>query len=210
VNTDPRDYVAEASEFTGKTSMKTFLLGLFSLRRMRFDPSTLGSQPSTAADISPSSSRLAKSFGVVIPTFFLKAHRRRRRKLGPDGAAAKLARRGGLPRSFVAAVSSDTRNVNAVIRSAAFGVEKHLQTEQEQNDAAGHFERVQVNADRVENDLTDGHGSHEDDSGVNHGTQCRQMPLFRCERSGQPGEKRHIPDRIDRRPKSRKILADFD
>jgi hypothetical protein len=37
---------------------------------MRFDPSTLSSQPSTAADISPSSSRLAKSFGVVIPTFF--------------------------------------------------------------------------------------------------------------------------------------------
>ena len=29
--------------------------------------------------------------------------------------------------------------------------EKHLQTEQEQNYAAGHFERVQVNADRVEN-----------------------------------------------------------
>jgi hypothetical protein len=53
VNTDPRDYVAEASEFTGKTSMKRFLLGLFSLRRMRFDPSTLSSQPSTAADISP-------------------------------------------------------------------------------------------------------------------------------------------------------------
>ena len=47
VNTDPRDYVAEVSEFTGKTSMKRFLLGLFSLRRMRFDPSTLSSQPST-------------------------------------------------------------------------------------------------------------------------------------------------------------------
>ena len=41
--------------------------------------------------------------------------------------------------------------LNAVIRSAVFGVEKHLQTEQEQNDAAGHFERVHVNADRVEN-----------------------------------------------------------
>ena len=49
VNTDPRDYVAEASEFTGKTSKKRFLLGLFSLRRMRFDPSTLSSQPSTAS-----------------------------------------------------------------------------------------------------------------------------------------------------------------
>ena len=40
-------------------------------------------------------------------------------------------------------------------------------TEQEQNDAAGHFERVHVNADRVENDLAGGHGDHEDDSGVN-------------------------------------------
>jgi hypothetical protein len=29
--------------------------------------------------------------------------------------------------------------------------EKHLHTEQEQNDAAGHFERMHVNADRVEN-----------------------------------------------------------
>jgi hypothetical protein len=119
VNTDPRDYVAEVSEFTGKTSMKRFLLGLFSLRRMRFDPSTLSSQPSTAADISPSSSRLAKSFGVVIPTFFLKAHRRRRRKLGADGAARKLARRGGLPRSFVVTVSSATRNVKGATVPAA-------------------------------------------------------------------------------------------
>ena len=44
--------------------------------------------------------------------------------------------------------------------------EKHLHTEQEQNDAAGHFERVHVNADRVENDLADGPGGHEDDRGV--------------------------------------------
>jgi hypothetical protein len=28
--------------------------------------------------------------------------------------------------------------------------------------------------------------------------------LSENERTGQPGEKRHIPDRIDRRPKSRK------
>jgi hypothetical protein len=28
VNTDPRDYAAEVSEFTGKTSKKRFLLGL--------------------------------------------------------------------------------------------------------------------------------------------------------------------------------------
>jgi hypothetical protein len=68
---------------------------------------------------------------------------------------------------------------------------------------------VHVNADRVENDLTDGHGGHKDDSGVNHSTQRRQVPLRAGERSGQPGKQRHVPDRIDRRPERRKILADF-
>jgi hypothetical protein len=68
---------------------------------------------------------------------------------------------------------------------------------------------VHVNTDRVENDLARGHGDHEDDSGVNHSTQRRQMSLCPGERSGQPCKQRHIPDRIDRRPKSRKILADF-
>jgi hypothetical protein len=44
VNTDPRDY---ASEFTGKTSMKRFLLGLLaSLNAIR--SLNLSSQPSTA------------------------------------------------------------------------------------------------------------------------------------------------------------------
>jgi hypothetical protein len=36
---------------------------------------------------------------------------------------------------------------------------------------------VHVNADRVENDLSGGHGDHEDDRGVNHSAQRRQMPL---------------------------------
>jgi hypothetical protein len=67
-----------------------------------------------------------------------------------------------------------------------------------------------VNADRVENDLADCPGGHEDDSGINDSTQRRQMPFCPGERSGQSGEQRHIPDRIDRRPKSRKILADLD
>jgi hypothetical protein len=88
--------------------------------------------------------------------------------------------------------------------------EQHLHTEQEQNDATGHFERVHVNADRVENDLADSPGGHEDDRGVNHSTQRREMPLFPCERSGQPGEQRHIPDRIDRRPKGSEIFANLD
>jgi len=29
------------------------------------------------------------------------------------------------------------------------------------------------------------------------------------ERTGQPGEKRHVPDWIDRRPKRREVFADF-
>jgi hypothetical protein len=36
------------------------------------------------------------------------------------------------------------------------------------------------------------------------------MPLFRCERRGQPGEKRHVPDWIDRRPKGSEIFANLD
>jgi len=60
------------------------------------------------------------------------------------------------------------------------------------------------------NDLTDGHGGHEDDSGVNHSTQRRQMPLCPGERSGQPGKQRHIPDRVDRRPERSEIFANLD
>ena len=63
--------------------------------------------------------------------------------------------------------------------------------------------------ERVSTDLADGSGDHEDDSGVNASTQRRRMPLFRCERCRQPREQRHVPDWIDRRPKSRKILADL-
>src|SRR5262245_22262265 len=88
--------------------------------------------------------------------------------------------------------------------------EKHLQTEQEQNDAAGHFERVHMNTDRVENDLADGHGNHEENSGVNASTQRRPMPLCPAERSGQPGEKRQGRDRVDRREERSKILANLD
>src|SRR5207248_5315780 len=88
--------------------------------------------------------------------------------------------------------------------------EQHLHTEQEQNDAAGHFERVHVNADRVENDLASGHCDHEDYSGVNASTQRRPMPVCPAERSGQPGEKRQGRDRVDRREERREILADLD
>src|SRR5262245_65629199 len=87
---------------------------------------------------------------------------------------------------------------------------KHLHTEQEQNDTAGHFERVHVNTDRVENDLADGPGGHEDDGGVDHTTERSPMPLSPGEPSGQPGEKRDVPDWIDRRPKGSKIFANLD
>ena len=52
-------------------------------------------------------------------------------------------------------------------------------------------------------------GDHQDDSCVNRSTQRRPTPLWACERSGQSGKQRHIPNRIDRRPDGRKILADF-
>ena len=63
--------------------------------------------------------------------------------------------------------------------------------------------------ERVSTDLADGHGDHEDDSGVNASAQRRPMPVCPAERSGQPGEKRQGRDRVDRREERRKILADF-
>ena len=84
-----------------------------------------------------------------------------------------------------------------------------MDPKQEQNDAAGYFERVQVNTDRIENDLADGHGSQEDDSGVHTSTKRRPMPLCPAERGGQPGKKRQGRDRVDRREERREILADF-
>jgi hypothetical protein len=89
---------------------------------MRFDPSTLSSQPSTAADISPSS-------------FFVETHRHHRARPG-DGRHGQREHRKIAPLLWRAC------------RLIHFS-EKHLHTEQEQNDAAGHFERVHVNADRV-------------------------------------------------------------
>ena len=66
-----------------------------------------------------------------------------------------------------------------------------------------------MNADRVENDLADGPGGYEDDTGVNHAKQRRAMPLCPGERSGHPGENRHVPDWIDRRPDRSKIFTDL-
>jgi hypothetical protein len=67
-----------------------------------------------------------------------------------------------------------------------------------------------VGNERVSTNLANSHGDHEDDRGVNAGTQRRPMPLCPAERSGQPGEKRQGRDRVDRREERRKILADLD
>ena len=49
-----------------------------------------------------------------------------------------------------------------------------------------------------------------DTRSVNRSTQRRPTPLRAGERSAQRGKQRHIPDWIDRRPESSKILADLD
>ena len=64
--------------------------------------------------------------------------------------------------------------------------------------------------ERVSTDLPGDPGGHENDSSVNDSAQRRQMPFSPRERGREPSEQRHIPDWIDRRPKGRKILADFD
>jgi len=58
-------------------------------------------------------------------------------------------------------------------------------------------------------DLAGGHGGHEDDSGVNASAERRQVSFFSGKRSGQPSEKRHVPNWIDRGPKGSEIFADF-
>src|SRR6476661_6619957 len=59
-------------------------------------------------------------------------------------------------------------------------------------------------------DLASSHGDHEDDRGVDAGTQRRPMPLCPAERSSQPGEKRQGRDRVDRREERSEIFADLD
>src|SRR5207249_5692825 len=80
-------------------------------------------------------------------------------------------------------------------RSSRFLVhfsEKHLRTEQEQNDAAGHFERVYVNTDRVENDLASSHSDHDDDRGVNASTQRVQCRSARLSEAVSPAKSARV------------------
>ena len=53
------------------------------------------------------------------------------------------------------------------------------------------------------------HRYDQDDSGIERSAQRGAVPFRPRQRCGQPGENRHIPDRIDRRPEGRKILADL-
>jgi hypothetical protein len=55
--------------------------------------------------------------------------------------------------------------------------EEHLQTEQEKNDPACNFERVQVNADGIENDLSRHHCDDKNDRGIDRSTQRGATPL---------------------------------
>ncbi len=52
-------------------------------------------------------------------------------------------------------------------------------------------------------------GVSSDTRSVIRSTQRRPTPLCARERSGQRGKQRHIPDRIDRRPDGREVLAYF-
>ena len=54
------------------------------------------------------------------------------------------------------------------------------------------------------------HGYDQDDSGVEGSAQRGAVPFRPRQRCGQPGENRHIPDRIDRRPDGSEVFANLD
>jgi hypothetical protein len=88
--------------------------------------------------------------------------------------------------------------------------EEHLQTEKEQDDPACNFERVQVNADGIENDLPGHHCHDKNDRGINRSTQRGATPLRAGKRCRQSGKNCHVTDRINRRPNRGEIFANFD
>jgi hypothetical protein len=69
---------------------------------------------------------------------------------------------------------------------------------------------VHPNPNGVENNLAGYHRDDEDYSGVEHSAQGGAVPFRPGQRCGQPGENRHIPYRIDRRPDRREIFANLD
>ncbi len=88
--------------------------------------------------------------------------------------------------------------------------EEHLQTEEEKDDPTCNFERAQVNADGIENDLSRHHCDDKNDRGIDRSTQRGATPLRAGKRCGQPGKNCHIADRVNRRPNSREIFANLD
>jgi len=88
--------------------------------------------------------------------------------------------------------------------------EEHLQTEEEKDDPACNFERVQVNADGVENELSRHHCDDKNDRGIGSSTQRGATPLRAGKRCRQPGKNCHVTDRVNRRPNSGEIFANFD
>ena len=88
--------------------------------------------------------------------------------------------------------------------------EEHLQTEEEKNDPACNFERVQVNADGVENDLSR-HDCHDkNDRGIDRSTQRGATSLRAGKGCRQSGKNCHVTDRINGRPNSGEIFANLD
>ncbi len=132
VNTDPRDYMAEASEFTGKTSMKRFLLGLFSLRRMRFDPSTTCHAIALAKADQLSTLNRFFSFILLLPTLLTGAI------FATTGNTQSLHTRGSIFASRH--YSSAEKPLNQFV-AADFKMRSHIVKNSGQ---CSHFERVVI------------------------------------------------------------------
>src|SRR5213595_3149606 len=56
------------------------------------------------------------------------------------------------------------------------------------------FERVEVNADGIENELTRHHCDDKNDRGIDRGTQCGATPLQAGKRCRQTGKNCHVTD----------------
>src|SRR5207237_5118520 len=69
---------------------------------------------------------------------------------------------------------------------------------------------LQTKPKYIENKLSRHHGYDKDHSDVERSAQRGAAPFRPRQRCGQPGENRHIPDRIDRRPDRCEIFANLD
>lgn len=87
--------------------------------------------------------------------------------------------------------------------------EEHLQTEQEKNDPACNFERVQVNADGIEDELSRHHCDDKNNCGIDRSTQRGAAPFCAGQRCRQAGKNCHVTYRVNRRPNSGEIFANL-